>query len=117
MSNEADVEAISTDDAVLDEAKADEANKADEADAEANDTVEAIVTKEIEANVIDEIVAANEAIVIDKVIVVDEAILDNAANEAMWLMRPTRPMRLLLLMMPMVLSFTPSRKILQSLQK
>ncbi len=82
MANEADVEAISTNDAVLDEAKADEANKADEADAEANDAVEAIVTKEIEANVIDEIVAANEAIVIDEVIAVDEAILDDAANEA-----------------------------------
>jgi len=53
-----------------DKAKADEANEAAEADAEANDTVEAIVTKEIEANVIDEIVAA------------DEAILDNAANKA-----------------------------------
>ena len=75
------------------------------------------MTKEIEANVIDEIVAANEAIVIDKVIVVDEAILDNAANEAMWLMWPMRPMRLLLLTMPMLLSFTPSQNILQSSQK
>ena len=52
------------------------------ADAKANDAVEAIVTKEIEANVIDEIVAADEAIVIDEVIAVDEAILDDAANEA-----------------------------------
>ena len=37
-------------------------------DAEANDAVEAIVTEEIEVNVIDEIVAADEAIVIDEVI-------------------------------------------------
>jgi hypothetical protein len=79
-----------------DEAKANEANKAEayEADAEVNEAVEAIVTKEIESNVIDEIVAADEAIVIDeviavneailigKVIAVDEAILDDAANEA-----------------------------------
>ena len=69
-------------DAVLDEAKADEANEVDEADAKANDSVEAIVTEEIEANVIDEIIAADEAIVIDEVIAVDEAILDDAANEA-----------------------------------
>ncbi len=54
MANEADVEAILTGDAVLDQAKADEANEADEADAKATDAVEAIVTKEIEANVIDE---------------------------------------------------------------
>ena len=53
MANKADVEAILTDDAVLDQAKADEANEADDADAEATDAVEAIVTKEIEANVID----------------------------------------------------------------
>ena len=68
LANEADVEAISTDDAVLDEAKADEANEADKADTEANDAIEAIVTEEIEVNVIDEIVAADEAIVIDEVI-------------------------------------------------
>jgi hypothetical protein len=54
LANEADVEAILTGDAVLDQAKADEANEADEADAKATDAVEAIVTKEIEANVIDE---------------------------------------------------------------
>ena len=81
LANEADVEAISTDDAVLDEAKVDEANEADEADAKANDAVEAIVTEEIEANVIDGIVAADDAIVIDEVIAVDKAILDDAANE------------------------------------
>ena len=78
-----------------DEAKADEANEveADEADAKVDEAVEVIVTKEIESNVIDEIIAADEAIVIDEVIAVDEAILideviadeailDNAANEA-----------------------------------
>jgi hypothetical protein len=78
------------------EAKANEANKAeaDEADAEVDEAIEAIVTKEIESNVIDKIVAANkaivideviavdEAILIDKVIAVDEAILDDAANKA-----------------------------------
>jgi hypothetical protein len=82
LANETDVEAISTNDAVLDEAKADEANEADEADAKVNDAIEAIVTKEIEANVIDGIVAADDAIVIDEVIAVDKAILDDAANEA-----------------------------------
>jgi hypothetical protein len=79
-----------------DKAKANEANKAgaDRADAQVDEAVEAIVTKEIESNVIDKIVAADEAIVIgeviavdeailiDKVIAVDEAILDDAANEA-----------------------------------
>ncbi len=50
------------------------ANKANEADAKADDAVEAIVTKEIEANVIDEIVAADEAIVIDEVSAVDATI-------------------------------------------
>ena len=67
------------------EAKADEANKAkaDEADTKANEAVEAIVTKEIDANVIDKIVAADDAIVINEVIAVDKAILiDNAANKA-----------------------------------
>ena len=79
LANEANVEAISTDDAVLDEAKADEANEANEADTEANDAVEAIVTEEIEANVINEIVAAKEAILDDAA---NEAIMVNAANEA-----------------------------------
>ena len=79
LANEANVEAISTDDAVLDEAKADEANEANEADTEANDAVEAIVTEEIEANVINEIVAAKEAILDDAA---NEAIVVNAANEA-----------------------------------
>ena len=79
-----------------DEGKANEANKAnaDEADAEVDEAVEAIVTKEIDSNVIDEIVAADKAIVIDEIIAVDEAILidevivadkailDDAANEA-----------------------------------
>jgi hypothetical protein len=82
LANEADVEAILTDDAVLDEAKADEANQADEADAEVTDAVEVIVTKEIEANVINEIVAAEQVIVIDEVFAVDETILDDAANKA-----------------------------------
>ncbi len=40
------------------------------------------MTKEIEANVIDEIVAADDVIVINEVIAVDKAILDDAANEA-----------------------------------
>ena len=70
MAKESNVEAISTDDAVLDEAKADEANKDNEADTKANDAVEAIVTGEIKANMI------------DKIVVADKAILDNAANEA-----------------------------------
>ena len=79
-----------------DEAKANEANEAEanEADAEVDEAVDAIVTKEIESNVIDEIIAADEAIVIDEVIAVDEAILideviavheailDNVANKA-----------------------------------
>jgi hypothetical protein len=42
----------------------------------------AIVTKEIEANMINEIIAADEAIVINEVFAVNEAILDDAANEA-----------------------------------
>ena len=79
LANDANVAAISTDDAVLDEAKADEANEANEADTEANDAVEAIVTEEIEANVINEIVAAKEAILDDAA---NEAIVVNAANEA-----------------------------------
>ena len=94
MANEADVETILTDDAVLDQVKADEANEADEADAKTNETGRTIVAEKIKANVIYKIVAADEAIVIDKVIAVDEAILignvivvnkailDNAANEA-----------------------------------
>ena len=49
------------------------ANKA-KANAKANDAVEAIVTERIEANVINEIVAANEAITIDKVIAVNATI-------------------------------------------
>jgi hypothetical protein len=47
---------------------------ANEADAEADEAVEAIVTKEIEANAIDEIVADNEAIVINEA--------DDSYNEA-----------------------------------
>ncbi len=50
------------------------ATEANEADAEADNAVEAIVTKEFEANVIDEIVAADEAIVIDEVTAVDATI-------------------------------------------
>ncbi len=50
------------------------ANEANEADDEADDAVEAIVTEENKANVIDEIVAADEAIVIDEVIAVDATI-------------------------------------------
>ena len=51
-----------------DEAEAYEAN-----DAEANEADEAIVSNEFKANVIGEIVAADEAIVIDKVVAVDVA--------------------------------------------
>jgi hypothetical protein len=71
VADEADaVEADEDDDA----SKADLANEADEADAEADNAVEAIVTEEIEANVIDKIVAADEAIVIYEVIAVDATI-------------------------------------------
>jgi hypothetical protein len=60
-----------------DEAEANKANeaKADEADAEPNETGGAIVADEIKANVIDKIVAADKAIVIDEVIADDKAIL------------------------------------------
>ena len=56
------------------------ATEANEADAEADNAVEAIVTKEIEAIVIDEIVAADEAIVIDEVIAVDATITKLKSN-------------------------------------
>ena len=72
---------------------ADKPGDADVAKANEANNEEVIVTKEIKANVIDKIVAADEAIVIeeviivvdkailiDKVIVVDQAILDDAAN-------------------------------------
>ena len=76
-----EAEAYKANDAKANEAdaEADEANEAEanEADTEADDAVEAIVTEEIEATVINKIVAADEAIVID-----DEAILDDAANKA-----------------------------------
>ena len=66
------------------EAKANEANeaKANEADSKANKAVETIVTKEIEANVIGKIIAADKAIVIDKVVAVNEAnvAVDEANN-------------------------------------
>ena len=78
---EAEAEADEADDAIVaDEAdaveadeddnanEADLANEADEADTEADDAIESIVTKEIKANVITEIVAADEAIVINEVI-------------------------------------------------
>ena len=48
--------------------------EADEADAEADDAIESIVTEGIEASVINEIVAADEAIVIDEAIAVDATI-------------------------------------------
>ena len=58
-----------------DEAKANEANeaKANEAGAKADEAIEAIVTNEIEANVIGEIIAANKKMGIDKVVAVNEA--------------------------------------------
>ncbi len=71
VADEADaIEADEDDDAN----EADLANEANEADAEADNAVEAIVTEEIEANVIDKIVAADKAIVIYEVIAVDATI-------------------------------------------
>ena len=61
--------------------KADLANEADEAEAEADNAVEAIATEEIEANVIDEIVAAVETIMIGEVIVVDATITKLKSDE------------------------------------
>ena len=64
---------------------------------------------EAEANEADKVEADEADAEVDEAV---EAILDNAANEAMWLMRPTKPMRLLLLtmlMVPLILTQYPGR--------
>ena len=90
--------------AKADEAEAYEANNARpyEADAKVDEADKAIVSDKIKVSVIGKIVAADEAIVIGEVIAVDKA---DESDKA------------LLLMMPMMLSFTLSQNILQSLQK